>query len=143
MPYIDIVDADKHEARSEGGGNHITLSAADFDAGELKGITSGDLVVLTDTGLCGVALIDYNTATDEVVIDITGCHWLPVNDDVEVGSRIYYDKDAAELHAGSGDNDIFVGFSLAADDSYVATAGYVATAIDVPVRLWPFGEGVL
>lgn len=137
MPYIDIVEADKHEARSEGGGNHITLSAADFDDDELEDITSGDLVVLTETGLCGVALTDYNTATDEVVIDITGCHWLPVNDDVEVGSRIYYDADAAELHAGAGDNDIFVGFSLAADDSFVSTA------IDVPVRLWPFGEGVL
>ena len=82
-------------------------------------------------------MTDYNTATDEVVIDITAATGVTVNDDVEVGSRIYYDKDAAELHAGSGDNDIFVGFSLAADDSFVSTA------IDVPVRLWPFGEGVL
>jgi len=134
MPYLDIVEASKHEARSEGGGNHITLTDADFAAGELEDITSGDLVVL-DTGLCGVALTDYNEDNGEVVIDITGCHWLPISDVVSICSRIYYDEDSGILHAGNtGDNDVFVGFSLAYDTSYTSAA------VDIPVRLWPFGE---
>lgn len=137
MPYIEgIVETDKAQALSEGGGNHITITADDLQGTDIEDVTSGDLVVL-DTGLAGVALIDYDEDNEWIVIDIAGGHYLPVTATaIAIGERIYYDKTNEILHDDGAEEtynaDVCIGFALERASG--------SSPLTVRVKLQPFGE---
>ena len=118
MAYI--LTAAKAQAVSEGGGRHWTIGDTN---GTLDTVTSGDLVIFGE--LIGVALTDYDTLTDTVVIDILGAHELPVSavanggadTAIGVGSWLYYDGTEGEIrvwtHLAALDaNDYMVGRAM-------------------------------
>ena len=102
MPDIYVLAAAKCEELSEGGGRHWTLTTTDANA---HTITSGDLVIFGS--LVGVALIDFDTATESVVIDTQGGHALSVkatvngggNEALAVGDWVFYDDTDDEINA--------------------------------------------
>lgn len=72
MPDVYAL-AGKAECCSIGGGQHWTVAAT---GGELDAANSGDLVILAD--VVGVALTDYDTDADSIVVDLYGCHEIEV-----------------------------------------------------------------
>jgi len=136
MPDIYALDG-KAECCSEGGGRHWDLSVT---AGTLDAVNSGDAIMFGD--ITGIALTDYDTEQDSVVVDIAGCHELDVtakdqdggNLAVEVGTLIVFDYSAKLFkpydrthHAAE---DTGVGIAMAAIE-----AGASAT---ICVKLHPF-----
>ena len=127
----------KAECCSEGGGRHWTVGET---GGAYDAVNSGDTVKSGNT--VGIALTDYNTDTDKMVIDIAGCHELDVtakdqdggNLAVVVGSFIVFD-DSANLFKP------YDGTFHAADDVGVGLAMAPITAGDsdtICVKLHPF-----
>ena len=115
---------DKDECLSEGGGCHIVVTAG--AAAGLLLVTSGDFVVYGQ--MFGVALTDYEVASDSFVLDVCGGHNLPVlaednagNSAVDIGDWIYWDATAGLLNKDATDGDP-VGQALEA-----ITAGETAT----------------
>ena len=138
MAYILV--AAKAQAVSEGGGRHWTISDTN---GTLDTVTSGDLIIFNE--LVGVALTDYDTLTDSVVIDTVGGHELPVSavanggadTAIGVGDWLYYDGTEGEIrvwtHLAALDaNDYMVGQAMEALGS-----GVDDTVIDVMLRPTP------
>ena len=138
MAYI--LAAAKAQAVSEGGGRHWTISDTN---GTLDTVTSGDLIIFNE--LVGVALTDYDTLTDSVVIDTVGGHELPVSavanggadTAIGVGDWLYYDGTEGEIrvwtHLAALDaNDYMVGQAMEALGS-----GVDDTVIDVMLRPTP------
>ena len=138
MAYILV--AAKAQAVSEGGGRHWTISDTN---GTLDTVTSGDLIIFNE--LVGVALTDYDTLTDSVVIDTVGGHELPVSavanggaeTAIGVGDWLYYDGTEAEIrvwtHLAALDaNDYMVGQAMEALGS-----GVDDTVISVMLRPVP------
>lgn len=127
----------KAECCSAGGGQHWTLSDT---AGGLDAVNSGDLVIFDNA--CGVALTDYDTDQDKVVVDRTGCHELEVegktyaggNAAIAVGDALYYDQGDGALYKWDGgaldDGDVLVGEAMAA-----VASGETDT---ICVKLWPW-----
>ena len=121
MPNTYYTADEKAQCCSEGGGRHWTVSDT---GGSLDSVASGNLVIIGN--LVGVALTDYNTDTNAMVIDTVGCHELEVigHDDtgadvaIAVGDWIIYDvsADALVRYAGAGldTGDKFVGQAMAA-----------------------------
>ena len=127
MSYYTVAAA-KAECCSEGGGQHWTLSGVD-----LLAVTSGDLVIAGE--LVGVALTDYNVAADNVVIDLTGCHELPVtgadvdgNAAVAVGDWLFVNDNTGVIN-----RDFTAGPCIGQAMDGVAS-GEVET---ICVKLWP------
>jgi predicted RecA/RadA family phage recombinase len=125
MGYYIFSAAGKAECCSEGGGRHWTISAPD---GSLDAVDSGDLVIVGQ--LVGVALTDYDTDTDMVVLDTVGCHELEVAAKtngggataIAIGDWLYYDGGAGEIykwdHATAlGADDYMIGQSMAWHDT--------------------------
>ena len=127
----------KAECCSEGGGRHWMVGAA---AGTFDAVNSGDVAKFGN--IAGVALVDYNTDTDTMTVDIDGCHEIAVtakdqdggNLAVVVGSFIIWDASAdlfkpfdGTFHAA---NDVGFGIAMAA-----ITGGASKT---ICVKLYPF-----
>jgi predicted RecA/RadA family phage recombinase len=137
MAYDVYANDGKAECCSEGGGRHWTVGQT---SGTFDAVNSGDAVKLGN--IAGIALVDYNTDTDQMTVDIAGCHEMEVtakNQDggnlaVYVGSFIVFDDSANLLkpfdgthHAGG---DVGVGIAMAPID-----AGDSDT---ICVKLYPF-----
>ena len=125
--------SDKAQCCSEGGGQHWTISDT---AGNLDAVTSFDLVIVGGGQLIGVALGDYDTDQDRVVIDVTGCYELPVvaHNNAEtgvaigVGDWLYVDDADSEINRDFIDGIAFGQAMEAVDSDDEAT---------ICVKLWP------
>lgn len=116
---------------SAGGGQHWTIGDT---SGDLDGVTSGDLVIAGN--LVGVALGDYDTDQDRVVLDVTGCYELTVTGHdtagsdtaIAIGDWLYYDSGASEINRDYA-NGICIGQAMAAVAS--------GEEDEICVKLWP------
>ena len=115
---VYVIDSDKVSALSVGGGGNIEISTTDAD---VAAATSGDLIIYYE--LVGVALGDYDTVNDSIVVAIEGGYELEVvaegaagDEAVRLGSWVYYDAADDELNRDST-NGVPIGIALAEIDA--------------------------
>lgn len=129
-------DGENEQCCSEGQGTHWTVGDA---TGNMDSVVKGDLVILPYSGIAGVALDDYDTTLDEVVISLDDCwEFLVRGHDhdgsdtaIRVGDGIYYDADAGELNR-DWLNGIYVGLAMEAVASGAEAAICIKFGLPAP-----------